>query len=184
MRRLAAVGCLALLAVARPALCAQGPRIEPGTRIRFDAASLGLRLTGTLVAIEPATLVVALDGDAPGLAVIVPKDSVSAFAVYRERRMIAEGMLIGILAGAAVGALASPEWVDDNGDCTTVLCVAYEISEETDTRMVVLGIAGAALGAIAGSSAETTGWVKVPLHSVTFGGTPDGGVAVGVRLSF
>src|SRR5207253_844903 len=51
--------CLAALAVSPPALCAQAPppRLEPGARVRLDVSSLG-RITGTLVAWEPDTLVV------------------------------------------------------------------------------------------------------------------------------
>ena len=174
MRRLAAVACLTFLLAARPALCTQGPRIDPGSRVRFDAANLGLRLTGRLVRLESAAMVVALEGDAPGLAVIVPTDSISALHVQHERRMIAEGVLIGSLAGAAIGALASPDWVDDNGDCT-IMCRAYDNSPNLDTRMAVLGLTGAVLGAIVGAGAKSASWVAVPLHS---------GVAVGVSLSF
>ena len=60
--------CLAALAVSRPALCAQAPppRLEPGARVRLDVSSLG-RITGTLVAWEPDTLVVREDGQAEGL---------------------------------------------------------------------------------------------------------------------
>jgi hypothetical protein len=174
MRRLAAVACLTLLLAARPALCTQGPRIDPGARVRFDAANLGLRLTGRLVRLESAAMVVALEGDAPGLAVIVPTDSISALDVQRERRMIAEGVLLGSLAGAAIGALANPDWVDDNGDCT-IMCLAYDISPNLDTRMAVLGLTGALLGGIVGAGAKSATWVAVPLHS---------GVAVGISLSF
>lgn len=119
-------------------------------------------------------MVVALDGDAPGLSVVVPTDSISALAVRSERRMIAEGVLIGSLAGAAVGALASPDWVDEDGDCT-ILCMAYEVSPNVDTRMAVLGVAGAVLGAIVGAGTRTGSWIAVPLR---------GELALGVRLSF
>ena len=174
MRRLIAVWCLALLLLSRPAAATQSPRIEPGSRIRFDAANLGLRLTGKMVRFEPAAMVVALDGDAPGLAVMVPTDSISALAVRHERRMVAEGLLIGSLSGVAIGALASPDWVDDGGDCT-ILCMAYDVSPSVDTRMAVLGVAGAVLGVIIGASTTTSSWVVVPMqHDLAFG----------VRLSF
>ena len=119
-------------------------------------------------------MVVALDGDAPGLAVIVPTDSISALAVRHERRMIAEGVLIGSLAGAAAGALASPDWVDEDGECT-IMCLAYEISPNADTRMAILGLAGAALGAIVGAGTKTSSWIAVPLP---------GKLGVGISLSF
>lgn len=174
MRRLAVVWCVTFLSLARSAECTQSPRLEPGSRVRFDAANLGFRLTGRMVRFEPAALVVALDGDAPGLALMVPTDSISALAVNRERRMTAEGVLIGSLAGVAIGALASPDWVDDEGNCT-IMCLAYDISPSADTRMAVLGLTGAVLGAIVGSGTKSTSWIAVPLH---------GGAAVGVSISF
>ena len=175
MRRLIAVWCLALLlSLTRPAQCTQSPRIAPGSRIRFDAANLGAGLTGRMVRLEPTALVVALDGDAPGLAVMIPTDSVSALAVHHERRMVAEGLLIGSLAGVAVGALASPDWVDDDGNCT-ILCRAYDVSPNVDTRMAVLGLAGALVGTIIGAGTKTSSWVVVPLQNK---------LALGVSVSF
>ncbi len=111
--------CLAALAVSRPALCAQArpPRLEPGARVRLDAPSLG-RITGTLVAWEPDTLVVREDGQAEGLNLIVLADSVSRIDVRRERRMTLEGVGVGLLdtriavlglVGALAGAIAGSE---------------------------------------------------------------------------
>jgi len=84
-----------LLAVSRPTLCAQAPRLEPGARIRFDAPSLGGRLTGTLVAWEPDTLVVRVDGYAQGLGLILPVDSVTRIAVLGFT-----GALLGTIIGS------------------------------------------------------------------------------------
>jgi len=55
------------------------------------------------------------------------------------------------------------------------MCRAYDISPNLDTRMAVLGLTGAVLGAIVGAGAKSASWVAVPLHS---------GVTVGVSLSF
>jgi len=117
-----------LLAVSRPTLCAQAPRLEPGARIRFDAPSLGGRLTGTLVAWEPDTLVVRVDGYAQGLGLILPVDSV--------------------------------------------------------TRIAVLGFTGALLGTIIGSETKKATWAPVHLERLNLGPAPDGGLALGVRITF
>jgi len=117
-----------LLAVSRPTLCAQAPRLEPGARIRFDAPSLGGRLTGTLVAWEPDTLVVRVDGYAQGLGLILPVDSV--------------------------------------------------------TRIAVLGFTGALLGTIIGSETKRATWAPVHLERLNLGPAPDGGLALGVRITF
>jgi hypothetical protein len=162
--------CLALLAAPPSAWCAtQGPRVQPGARIRFDAPSLGGRLTGTLVAWESDTLVVMVDGQAEGLGLIVAADSVTRLEVGSERPMTVEGMGVGLLAGALLAVVASPDWVDDNGDCTTAPCLAYKVSSDLDTRVTVLSLVGALLGGIAGSETKTHTWAQVRLDRVTMG---------------
>lgn len=185
MRSLAALlFCPALLAVSRSAECTQTPRVDPGARIRFDALSLGSQLTGTLVTRESDKLTVRVDGDAPGLLLIVPTDSITRIDVRHERRMTAEGALLGLLGGALLAAVASPDWVDENGDCTTLPCLAHEVSPNLDTRIAVLGVTGLLLGAIVGSETKTATWANVPLQQLKIGATPDGGLALGFRISF
>jgi len=183
MRLLALVWCPALLVVSRSAECTQTPRLDPGARIRFDAVSLGSQLTGTLVTREIDRLLVRVDGDAPGLLLIVPADSVARIDVRRERRMTVEGALVGMLGGTLQAAVASPDWVDENGDCTTLPCLAHKVSPNLDTRMAVLGVTGLLLGAIIGSETKTAAWVTVPLQQLSIGATP-GGLALGFRISF
>jgi hypothetical protein len=180
MRRLTAVvWCPVFLLLVRPAECTQGPRVNPGARIRF-----GDRQTGTLVRWEDDTLVVSVDGDAPGLALMMPVDSVTRIEVQHERRMTAEGLLLGGLAGTLLAVLASPDVVDDNGNCTTLPCLAYHVSPHIETRMAVLGGVGALLGTIIGSETKTATWVTVPLQRLTVGPTAGGGLALGVQISF
>lgn len=184
MRRLVALvwwpACLALL---RPAECTQTPRIEPGSRIRFDAPSLGGRLMGTLVSWESDTLVVKVDGDAEGLQTIVPAKSVTRLDVHGERRMTPEGAALGLLGGIVLALVADPNWVDENGDCA-LPCLAYEMSPNLGTRVAVLSAAGVVLGAIMGSATKTSTWATVPLQGLQVGPAPDGGLALGVRISF
>jgi len=173
-----------LLAVSRPTLCAQAPRLEPGARIRFDAPSLGGRLTGTLVAWEPDTLVVRVDGYAQGLGLILPVDSVTRIDVRRERRMTLEGLGVGLLGGTLLALAASPDWLDENGNCTTLSCLAYKVSPHLDTRIAVLGFTGALLGTIIGSETKKATWAPVHLERLNLGPAPDGGLALGVRITF
>src|SRR5215510_3007542 len=187
MRVIAAlVCCPALLAVARPAECMQAPppRLEPGTRIRLEASGVGGRLTGTVEEVSADTLMVRVDGDAPGLAVIVPTNSVTRLDVRRERSMTVEGLGLGVLAGTLLAVLASPDVVDENGNCTTAACLAYKVSPRLDKRIEVLSLAGALLGAIVGSTTRTTTWATVDLQRLNVGPTADGGLAFGVRISF
>ncbi len=185
MRPLAALAwCPVLLAVSRSAECTQAPRLESGARIRFDARSLGGRLTGTLVAWEFDTLVVRVDGYAQGLGLIVPADSVTRIDVRRERRMTLEGAGVGLLGGTLLALVASPDWVDENGDCTTLECLASKVSPQLDTRVAVLGVAGALLGAIVGSDTKTATWATVHLKRLNVGATQDGGLALGMTISF
>lgn len=176
--------CAVSLTGFRPAVCLQAPGVRPGVRIRFDAPHLGGRMTGTLVAWESDTLVVSLEGDAPGLGLIVPADSVTRLDLRRERRMTLEGAGVGVLAGVLLALVASPDWVDENGDCTTPECLAYGVSPHLDTRLAVLGVGGALLGAIAGAGTTTDAWVRVPLKALNLGATQDGGLALGVKIFF
>lgn len=191
MRRLAVlVLCPALLTFARPAECAQTPapppppRVKPGARIRFDAPNLGDRQTGTLVRWELDTLVVSVDGDAPGLALMVPVDSVSRIDVRHERRLTLEGAGLGVLAGTLVAVVASPDIVDENGKCTTLECLAYHVSPHMDTRVAVLSGVGLLLGTIVGSESKHASWTTVHLKQVNVGATPEGGLLLGVTFSF
>lgn len=160
----------------RPAECVQASPLKPGARVRFDAPGVGTRLTGTVVAWESDTLTVKVDGDATGLATMVSGDSLTRLDVQREHRMTVEGFFLGGLAGTLLAVLASPDLVDDNGQCTTIGCLAYQVSPHTDTRVAVLGGLGALLGTILGSETKTVGWARVPLNG--------GGVALGLRVSF
>lgn len=175
--------CCAVLTLAPPLQCAQR-RPTPGARIRFDAPSVGERLTGTLVSWESDVLTVSVDGDAPGLALMVPTDSVTRMDVRRERRMTLEGVGLGVLAGALVALAADPDWRDENGECTTVACIAYQVSPNLDTRLGVFGGVGALLGIIVGSESKTARWAPVSLRRLQIGPTQDGGLAFGMRIRF
>jgi hypothetical protein len=115
------------------------------------------------------------DDDAPGLTLMVPADSLSRLDVQRERRMTLEGLGMGALAGTLLAVAASPDWVDEDGNCT-IGCLAYDVSPHLDTRIAVLGGLGALLGAILGAETKAKSWIAVPLQQ--------GGVALGVQISF
>lgn len=184
MRPLAVLFCPAILAITRPAECMQSPRLDPGSLIRFEAPGTGGRQTGTLVAVESDTLLVRVDGDAPGLILRISADSVTQLEVRHERAMALEGAGLGLLAGAVLALAADPNWVDENGNCTTAQCLAYKVSPHLKTRLAVFGGVGLLLGAIIGSDKKTTSWVRVPLERLDVGQTQDGGLALGVRISF
>ncbi|HET9384448.1 MAG TPA: hypothetical protein VFO67_04815 [Gemmatimonadales bacterium] len=177
--------CLALLVVAHPrtADCTQARRLDPGARLRFDVPSMGDRMTGTLVRWTADTLVVSVDGDAPGLALMVPTDSVARIDLQQEQAMTMEGAGLGALAGVLLAVVASPDWVDDEGNCT-IACLAYEVSPNVDTRIAVLGLTGAVLGVVVGSGAKRVTWITVHLQRSTVGATSDGGLAFGLRIRF
>jgi hypothetical protein len=176
--------CLAALAVSPPAWCAQAPRLKPGARVRFDAPSLEGRLTGTLVSWESDTLLVRVDGDAAGLNLMVPVDSVTRIDVRRERRMTLEGATLGFLGGTLLALVASPDCVDENGESTALACLAYKVSPDLDTRITVLGAVGALVGVIVGSETKKRTWAPVNLHRLDVGPAPGGGLSLGVRISF
>ena len=184
-RQVELLASLALLVVAHPRLadCTQARRLDPGARIRFDVPSLGDRMAGTLVRWAADTLVVRVEGDAPGLALMVPTDSVARIDLREEHRMIMEGAGLGALAGILLAAVASPDWVDDEGNCT-IACLAYEVSPNLDTRVAVLGLTGAVAGLIIGSGAKRVTWTTVHLKQLTVGSTSDGGLALGIQIRF
>jgi hypothetical protein len=180
------LGCLTVLGTSRPAVCAQSSRLKPGARLRLDAPTLGGRITGTLIAWEPEAdrLVVSVDGDAAGLGLIIPTDSVTRIEVRRERRMPLEGLGLGLLGGTLLAAVASPDCVDENGESTALACLAYKVSPRFDTRAAVLGGVGALVGLIVGSETTKRTWAPVHLEQLRVGPGPDDGLAFGVRISF
>lgn len=156
----------------------------PGARIRFETTSLEGRLAGTLVDWEEDTLLVNVDGYSRGLALIVPVDSLRQLEAMTERPLTLEGLGLGIVAGTVVAFIASPDVLDENGDCTTIECIAYQVSPDLDARIAVLSGVGAVLGTIAGALTKVDTWVAVPFKRVEIGPTRDGGLALGMRISF
>ena len=102
-------------------------------------------------------------------------DSVARIDVRRERRMTLEGAGVGLLAGTLLALAASPDWVDENGDCTTPQCLAYRVLPDLDTRVAVLGVTGVLLGVIIGSETRTATWATVHLKRLNVGAAQDGG---------
>jgi len=98
--------------------------------------------------------------------------------------MALEGAGLGLLFGTLVALAADPNWVDENGECTTLPCVAYKVSPHLDKRLAVLGLVGTLAGAIAGAGEVKHSWVQVPLQLLQVGPTPGGGMALGLRISF
>lgn len=114
----------------------------------------------------------------------MPADSVTHIDVRRERRNTLYGAGVGLLAGTLTALAADPDWVDENGECTTLSCLAYRVSPHLDTRVAVLGVAGALLGTIVGSGEKTATWAPVHFKRLNVGPAPDGGLALGVRITF
>jgi len=168
----------------QPAWCVQTNRLAPGARVRLEAPSLGGQLTGTLIALENDTLAMEEDGQAAGLRLIIRTDSIARLEVRRERSRAAEGAGYGLLAGTLVALAADPNWLDENGDCTTMECIAYKVSPHFETRLAVLGVVGTLLGVIAGSGEKTHRWAQVDLQRVHVAPAPSGGLALGFSISF
>lgn len=184
MRPFAAVFlcCLAALVLPPPAAAVQrSPPVEGGARVRLHARGLGGPLVGTVTAAEPDTLIVRLDGEGAGL--IVPIDSIIKMHVRGERDLTPEGIGVGALAGALLAVVASPDWVDEYGECE-LPCLAYEISPDVGTRVTVLGLLGAVLGGVAGSQARVPTWRRVRVERVRVVPVSTGGVGLGVTLPF
>lgn len=173
-----------LLAIPKAAECTQANQLAPGARIRFDARGVGDHLTGTLIELQPDTLMVSVDGDAFGLNLIVPVDSLKRLQQRGERTLAGEGLGLGVLAGTLVALVADPNALDEDGNCTTLECISYQVSSDVGTRIAVLALTGAVLGAIAGSRTKVDTWLTVPLERLQVGPTSDGGLAFGVRISF
>jgi hypothetical protein len=104
--------------------------------------------------------------------------------VLRVRRMTLEGIGIGLLGGALLAVVASPECEDEYGDSSVLPCLAYQVSSKLDTRLAVLSGVGALVGAIVGSETKTSKWVPVQRAQLIAGPGPAGGLALGVRVSF
>ncbi len=175
--------CLGLLAMPRPASCSQG-RLAPGARVRLDVPSAGRRYTGTFVALESDTLVMVEDEQAPGLRLIVPADSIALLEVRGERSMTLEGAGLGLLGGTFLALVATPDCEDENGESTVLACLAYKVSPDLDTRLKVFGLVGTLVGVIAGSETKTHTWLPVHLNGLDIHAAPDGGIALGLRISF
>jgi hypothetical protein len=149
-RRAALVAC-ALLLAAPCVVDAQAP-VGPGTRVRILAPSAADTLiTGTVVAIDSASLLLAAGFDTAG--VHVPLSAIRRLEVAADRgRSGGTAGLVGLLLGGAAG------YVLFSGCGHAEAC--------TDTRTI--GIAGAAvagmlMGNLIGRNAGGDSWRTVPV---------------------
>ena len=155
---------------------AQEAPAEPGTRIRVSAQGLAApRLVGTVVALHADTLLFTPQSGRGPIA--VPLESIRRLEVSRSRSSVGPAILkyagIGLLLGAAGGALAGP-FVISSG-CTALKkdldnqskCLADLVDGETRLKAaLVFGLAGTAVGALVGAIVGRARWEKVAASPV------------------
>jgi len=185
------IAALLLLVLARPdALTGQAAApaasLRPGARVRI--ARIAVKpLVATVVARIGDTLVVRAPGLAKPLA--LPLAEISRLDVSTGRhRNLGKGMLVGIVAGGAVGA--------GLGAVTYQPCTSTEFlgclgaPSDRGESVTIGGILGGALGLVAGSligAARRDTWKRVPLDGsrVAVSVRPRAhGAGLGVALQF
>ncbi|HEU4882767.1 MAG TPA: hypothetical protein VFT45_10990 [Longimicrobium sp.] len=153
IRRLRAtlLGCAMLLAA--PCAADAQAAVEPGTRVRILAPSAADTLiTGTLVAIDSGSLLLAAEFDTAG--VHVPLSAIRRLEVSAGPRWAGAGGLLGLLVGGAAG------YVLFSGCGYAEAC--------TDTRTIGTAggaVAGMLLGNVIGRNAGRNSWRTVPVPS-------------------
>ncbi len=176
--------CASVQAQERPSVAGLARRglLAPGARVRLYASQTADgrygRFVGRIVRWVPDSLTLKPEDDLP---VVVPVASINRLEGSRGRKSnSAEGAGIGLLVGAATGAiigLASDTDCGGFGPCG---------AEEVAALAVVFGGLGGVIGLIIGASTTTERWVEVPLDRlrVSFAPQRDGRFALGLSMRF
>src|SRR5690242_5500544 len=134
---------------------------QPGQRIRAQTPSSRHWLVGTLIATDPDSLRLFVDG--AGQPVAVGWRDVTRVEVSRGHgtRML-DGLAAGFALGFAGGANAAADR-DEARVCPNDLSGICVLNIEADVVQegVLVGAAGAVLGAVVGSRVRTERWEKV-----------------------
>lgn len=164
---------LGLVAAPSAPLVAQS-EASPGDLVRILSSNGGTAVEGRLVTLtgEGVSYV-----HTEGREVQLPSTSVRSLEVARSKRHWGLGLVLGIATGATIGAILKP--TDSTRDC-------FSCNQEFGNRneRFFSGVAGAALGGIAGAAVgllvRTESWEPVVVPWTMDGG----GAAVGGRVRF
>lgn len=174
---LLAAGLLAL-ALAPAGAQAFPTSIVPGARVRVrvDTPPPRRSVTGTVRAVAADTLMLAPEHD--GAARTIPAGSIGKLELSRGRGVSASHILIGAVAGAAVGGVVA----GSSGSCTgdDPWCKFW-------SKMAVLGGVGlgTVVGAGVGALIKGEKWTTLPLEQrLSIAPLPRGGATVSLRFEF
>ncbi len=180
---------LALLLGHAPRLHAQSMP-GPGTRVRVTAPSQKLTSAeGTVQDTANGALVVQLGkpGAATGVRTFSRSD-LSGLDTYAGRhRPVLEGGLIGLLAGAATGAIIGFASGDDKCSADAWFCMAYTSDQKAAMGAAGLGTLGLVVGLVVGALSPSDRWKPVPLDASRLAVRPtfnENGMGVSVRVPF
>ncbi len=183
--------CASVQAQERPSVAGLARRglLAPGARVRLYASQTADgrygRFVGQIVSRVPDSLTLKPEDDLP---VVVPVASITRLEVSRGRRSNwAEGAGIGLLVGAATGAIIGLASGDDP-PCPRSgwFCSRWTAGTKAGALAVVFGGVGGVIGLIIGASTTTERWVEVPLDRlrVSFAPQRDGRFALGLSMRF
>lgn len=135
------------------------PSIEPGSRVRITAPSLGLsEAVGTVQEVTDEAVVVQFE-----FPLRIDRSEIMDMEVsIRRQRRTLKGLGYGVLAGAVSGAMIGLASGDQEGGCYAV-CTAGEAAAFLG---VAFGLAGGLVGAIIGASVRRDVWSPVLLADV------------------
>lgn len=169
---------LAALAVAPTRAQTLPSAVGPGARVRvrIDSPPPPRTVIGTVRAPGADTLVLApADG---GPLRYIPTSSIDRLEVSRGRGVVASHVLIGAVAGAAIGGVVAG---------TSSSCAGDDPWCRFWRNLAVLGGVGlgGVVGAGVGALIKGEKWMAVPLeHRVSIAPLPHGGVGVGLTVEF
>ncbi len=167
------VASFALLGAALPvpvaAISAQEPpQVEPGARVRVTAADNAIRnRVGTLRVLNADSIVLE-DG------LMLPLASVTRLEVSRRTANVTPGVVVGFLAGAAIGAVwgaSATRGIEEGATAITLLAAG------------IGSVVGAGIGGIVGLGIRTDRWEEVPSHRLRVNPTPQRSVRLALGLS-
>jgi len=158
--------------------------VTPGARVRVvDASRAGPPLTGQLIRMAGDTVIISSAAAMQTALLLTPAHRFEVSGGTHRRTL--QGIGLGFLAGAAVGAILGFALYEES-DCTGLCIFDFSQGESALLGAVGLGVPGILIGGIVGANLKHETWRIIEHQPIRVGVAPAGhrGLLLALSLAF